>query len=123
MKQSVVRVFDLNGFREYCEDNKFYRFIFSDENQCDYSTHIYVGYTSTFYNILIMPDSYRILIYNDNVDDVMYRQCYMSFDLVKRVEVSEIDKSGYFCEVTLFCGKDIHNGNYKIFKLIAQKNI
>lgn len=123
MKQKVTHEFDLSGFRDYCEKNGFYRFIIASENQNNYFDNFCVGYTITFYHIDIIPDSYRLFIYNNNTDDVMYRQCYISFELVKHVTVEEIDKSGFFCEVTLFCGKSMSSSNVKKYKLIAQKRV
>ena len=123
MKQGIIHEFDLRGFRDYCEHNGFYRYIFASENQDIYLENYCLNYAITFYNIDILPDAYRLFIYNNNKENVMYKQCYMSFDLVKRITVEELDKTGFFCEITLFCGKDLTRSDTRIYKLIAQKNV
>lgn len=123
MKQGITHEFDLRGFRDYCEQNGFYRYIFASENQDNFIANYCLNYTITFYNIDILPDTYKLFIYNNNEEEVMYKQCYMGFDLVKRITVEELDKTGFFCEITLFCGKDLARSDAKRYKLIAQKKV
>ena len=113
-----IAEFDLRGFREYCKENNFYRFILSAENQDDYTFDL--GYTLTFYNIDICPETYKIYVYNLNTDNVMYVQHRMIFNLVKGIFVEEIDDSKFFCVIMLLCGS---GSNAKRYKLIAQKQV
>ena len=116
--------FNLQEFDEYCKQNDFYRFIFSDENQNDIcGGYTWLWYTITFYHMEIIPDTCRVFVYNDNVDDVSYEQCCIDFCPVKHIRVEEVDDSGFFCEMTLYCGEDEGRNSIREYKLVAQKNI